>query len=162
MLNSNIIKVVSCFILSSILISCDDEKSKKEEAELAGHLSTNLVENPRTLNTDSAAMNELGRLQFVDTLHNFGPMKEGEIVEYEFEFENKGKKDIIITDAKASCGCTVPTFTDKPVKSGEKGKIKITFNSEGKVGYNEKLTFLTTNGNPSNYNLYIQAEVNAK
>jgi hypothetical protein len=81
---------------------------------------------------------------------------------YDFEFENSGKKDIIISEAKASCGCTVPSFPQQPVKSKAKNKIAVTFNSEDKKGYNEKMIIVHTNGNPSIYNLYIRAEVRAK
>jgi hypothetical protein len=105
-------------------------------------------------------LNDIGSMSFTDTLHDFGRMKEGEIVVYEFSFTNKGKRDLLINEAKGSCGCTVPDYPKEPIKPGEQNSIKVTFNSQGKKGYNEKTVMVITNGNPSILNLTILAEVN--
>lgn len=154
------------FLIISIsflgLSACDSNETNTEVNELKGHLPADLVNNPRSIKDDTTALNQLGKLTFTDTLHNFGKITEDEIVEYDFEFENTGIKDILISEAKASCGCTVPAYPQEPIKHGEKNKIKVTFNSHGKKGMNEKLILVNTNGNPAVYNLYIQAEVNEK
>jgi hypothetical protein len=142
--------------------ACHTEDHTQEAEALKNHLPASLVNNPRTLQDDTSALNSLGNLVFTDTIHDFGKITEGEIMTYDFEFENTGKKDIIISEAKASCGCTVASFPQQPVKSKEKNKIAVTFNSEDKKGYNEKMIIVHTNGNPSIYNLYIRAEVHAK
>ena len=46
---------------------------------------------------------------------------------------NTGDAPLVINQAFASCGCTVPTYTKDPVKPGEKGKIEVTYNGKGKV-----------------------------
>lgn len=154
-------KLVSIFTISLFIFSCQSEEEKAIDNELSNRLPTNLVENPRSANnSDSSSLAELGHLVFSDTLHDFGNMKEGEIVEYNFEYTNTGKKDIIISEAKGSCGCTVPEFSKTPLKSGEKTSMKVTFNSQGKHGFNEKTVTITTNGNPSVYTLKINATVN--
>lgn len=126
----------------------------------AGSLSTNLVKNPRSLHLDSSStLNELGHLVFDDTLHDFGRIKAGEIVTTEFTMTNTGKQDIIIYDAKVSCGCTVPEYPDAPLKPGASQALKVRFNSEGKTGFNDKSILVHTNGNPAVYSLHILAEV---
>lgn len=158
---SNKYLLLSAFIF---LMACaENDATKKDEKELEGKLSTSLVDNPRTLNDNNPdALASLGRLSFEDTLHNFGILTEGEVVEYEFTFTNTGKRDIIINEAKASCGCTVADYPAHPFKPGQKDKIKVTFSSEGKPGMNERGVVVTTNGNPSVYTLTIQAQVNKK
>ena len=141
-----------------IMVSCHSANSPNSDG-MQGHLSTKLVNNPRSLNDDTQALSQMGRLQFTDTLHDFGKISEGEVVEYDFEFRNAGKSDILISDAKASCGCTVPSFPKEPLRSGVIDKIKVTFNSQGKEGFNEKLIVVNTNGNPASYNIRIRAEV---
>ncbi len=145
-----------------LFVSCQSNENKQETDTLKGHLPASLVDNPRTLQDDTLALKSLGKLSFSDTIHDFGRITEGEVLTCDFEFINSGKKDILISDAKASCGCTVPSFPQQPVRSGVKEKITVTFNSEGKTGYNEKLILVHTNGNPSIYTLYIRAEVHTK
>jgi hypothetical protein len=143
------------------LASCNQDGSRVQEEEaLQDKLPATLVHNPRSLNgTDSVKLQELGKLVFEDTIHNFGTLSEGEQVTYEFSFTNKGQKDLLINEAKASCGCTVADYPTHPFKENQTGKIKVTFNSEGKLGMNERAVVITTNGNPSLYNLIIQAQV---
>ncbi|SHJ07008.1 DUF1573 domain-containing protein [Flavobacterium terrae] len=77
---------------------------------------------------------------------DFGNINEGDKVEHVFKFKNVGKKgDLVVVDARASCGCTVPEWTKEPLKVGESGEIKIVFNSAGKPGQQSKTVTLTTN-----------------
>ena len=145
------------FLSLIILASCGENAQTAEADELQGKLSADLVNNPNSL--ERANSSDVPVISFADTLHDFGRVKEGESVEYEFTFTNKGKKDLIITEAKGSCGCTVPTFPRQPIKQGEQASIKVTFNSQGKKGYNEKSIVVISNANPSVSNLYIMAEV---
>src|SRR5438067_613443 len=67
--------------------------------------------------------------KFTVEKYNFGTIKQGESVNYDFDFSNTGKDPLIITEAHGSCGCTVPQWPKDPIKKGEKGQIKVTFNS---------------------------------
>jgi hypothetical protein len=154
-------KLVLLAAISSFFYACQSDSDKATEDALKGKLSTDLVENPRSAeNMNVSNLASLGHLQFDDTLHDFGMMKEGEKAEYEFTYSNTGKKAIIINEAKGSCGCTVPEYSSAPLQPGEKSKMKVTFNSQGKNGFNEKTVSITTNGNPSVYTLKILAIVN--
>jgi Protein of unknown function (DUF1573) len=77
--------------------------------------------------------------------HDFGNIKDGDKVDYTFSFTNSGKNDLQITNAVGSCGCTVPEYPKELVKPGESGKIKVSFNSAGKSGKQEKSVTLTAN-----------------
>lgn len=145
-------------ILILFLFSCNNAENKSPKLD-DGHLSTDLVENPNSL-IDTNQGQKLGHLTFTDTLHDFGKLLEGEIVEYDFDYINDGKADVIITEAKASCGCTVPDYETKPIAPGEKATLKVKFNSQGKKGYNEKHIDVVTNAEPSHYTLIILSEVN--
>ena len=69
-----------------------------------------------------------------DTLrHNFGKFsKNNPIVKCSFKFKNTGTAPLVIHQAFASCGCTVPTFTKEPIKPGETGVIDVTYNGTDK------------------------------
>lgn len=158
--------MITKYLIPAVLVftfACNNDVSKKDEEALKEKLPASLVNNPRTLNeTNPDKIDVLGKLVFADTIHNFGILHEGEVATYEFTFTNGGQKDLIINEAKASCGCTVADYPTHPFKPGESDKIKVTFDSEGKGGMNERAVVVTTNGNPAIYNLIIQAQVNEK
>jgi hypothetical protein len=91
--------------------------------------------------------------------YNFGTIKQGDIVNYDFSFTNSGKKPLIITEAHGSCGCTVPQFPKDPIKKGEKGVIKVTFNSASKMGMQDKTITLTSNAQTVTKVLHIKGTV---
>ncbi len=70
---------------------------------------------------------------------NFGSVKAGEVLETTFTLTNTGKNPLIITDAKSTCGCTVPTVEkNKPIQPGESTEIGVRFNTKGKKGKQHK------------------------
>ncbi|MCF0206672.1 MAG: DUF1573 domain-containing protein, partial [Bacteroidales bacterium] len=89
------------------------------------------------------------KIVFQSTEYDFGTIKQGEKVTYEYKFKNEGKSDLIIRKVKATCGCTVPNPEKMVIKAGEESFIKATFNSSGKKGRQSKPITITTN-DPSN------------
>lgn len=84
-----------------------------------------------------------------DTLrHDFGKFsKEDPIVKCSFGFTNTGTAPLIIHQAFATCGCTVPTWPRKPIKPGERGVIEVTYNGTDKFpGHFQKTVTIRTNG----------------
>ena len=74
-----------------------------------------------------------------------------------FTFTNTGDKPLIINQAVASCGCTVPQYTKSPIKPGEKGTITVTYNGKGKFpGHFKKTVTIRTNGVPEMTRLYVE------
>ncbi|MBR5030245.1 MAG: DUF1573 domain-containing protein [Muribaculaceae bacterium] len=86
------------------------------------------------------------KTSFKETTYDFGTIKESKgAVKHTFEFKNVGDKPLIIIDAVASCGCTRPSFTAKPIKPGKKGKIEVTFSPVGRAGTFRKTIKVKTN-----------------
>ena len=129
------------------------------DSSKAPKLSADLVYNQASMKPLDSGLQKKALLTFSDTIHHFGPIREGEIVSHDFEFTNTGNKDLLISSAKASCGCTVPQFRKEPIHPGEKSYIHVSFNSSGKRGYNEKSVVIQSNAEPAEQEIYIQAEV---
>ena len=101
-------------------------------------------------------------VQIIDTIYSFGTATEGEKISYNFRFKNSGDKPLIVTNAHASCGCTVPEKPEKPVMPGETSFIKVVFNSQGKAGHNEKTITVISNANPAFPPLILRGDITAK
>ena len=91
--------------------------------------------------------------------HDFGKIKEGDKVNYKFNFTNTGKTPLIITNAVASCGCTTPDWPKGPIKPGDGGQINVTFNSMGKKGLQDKMITITSNTSPPQTVVHLIGEV---
>ena len=73
-------------------------------------------------------------IKFETVSHDFGTFSQNDpVVKCSFSFTNVGTAPLIIHQAIASCGCTVPTYTKEPIKPGEKGTIEVTYNGKGKL-----------------------------
>lgn len=101
-------------------------------------------------------------MKFEKESHDFGKIKQGDKVSYDFKFTNNGKSPLIITDAVASCGCTTPEWPKTPVKPGESGLIKVIFNSAGKTGLQDKQITITANTVPAQNVVHLVGEVLTK
>ncbi|RUA10005.1 MAG: hypothetical protein DSY82_05390 [Flavobacteriia bacterium] len=99
-------------------------------------------------------------MKFEVTEHDFGTINEGDVVETVFKFKNTGKSELIVSKAKASCGCTIPQWPKKPVMPGEEAEIRVKFNSRGKPNRQQKQITLTTNTTKGKEILIIKAFVN--
>lgn len=131
------IAVAIAFIVSTgMLVSCGkgnaSSKVKKENIENA---------EKRDVSISSASAS----ISFNKEEHNFGTVNEGEIVKTTFLVTNTGKGDLVITNAQASCGCTVPVWPKAPISPGETGEIQVSFNTNGKPNRQSKSITLTTN-----------------
>ncbi|MBS1621262.1 MAG: DUF1573 domain-containing protein [Bacteroidetes bacterium] len=99
-------------------------------------------------------------IQWLDsTFTDLGKVKEGQVVEVAFRFKNSGNKNLVITDVSASCGCTIPEKPSKPYTPGQEGVIKAKFNSENRVGTNNKEIYVTANAQPNPQLLSFRVEV---
>ena len=151
-------------IISALALAACGNNKQQPAADPKGQLPVSLVSNPHTANgMDNVAADQMPTLVFSgDTVHNFGLMHEGEMVEYEFPFTNTGKTPLLITSAAGSCGCTVPSYPHDPIAPGKGGIIKVSFNSSGKIGHQEKSVAIHANTVKNIHMLYIQAEVAKK
>lgn len=100
--------------------------------------------------------------QWSEETHDFGTIPEGEIAEHVFRFTNTGEAPLIISNASASCGCTVPVWPKEPIPVGGTGEIQVKFNSSNKPGVQNKTVSITANTNPKLSRLNIKAVVSPK
>lgn len=100
-------------------------------------------------------------IKFDKLTHDFGTFSEkNPVVTCVFTYTNVGEEPLIINQAIASCGCTVPEYTKTPVKPGEKGEIKVTYNGTGKFpGHFKKSITVRTNGAVEMTRLYIEGDM---
>ncbi|WCL81604.1 DUF1573 domain-containing protein [Saprospira sp. CCB-QB6] len=98
-------------------------------------------------------------MTFSEDVFDFGTIKEGEKVKHTFKFTNEGEKPLTITNAKGSCGCTVPSYPKEPIAPGESGEIEVEFNSANKKGAQTKFVTLSANTIPAETRLTIKADV---
>jgi hypothetical protein len=97
-------------------------------------------------------------VKFKEIRHNFGKIKQGVPVTYDFEFLNVGNEPVIIETATASCGCTTPTWPQQPVMKTKADKIKAGFNAAAPGAF-EKTVFVKIKGIDVPYELKIAGEV---
>lgn len=103
-----------------------------------------------------------GIIEFANTSFDFGTIDEGDQVEYSYEFTNVGESPIILSKVIASCGCTTPSYTSTPVAPGEKGNIKVAFDSKGQPGKQQKVITIQSNAEESVMTVELKGEVNKK
>ena len=139
-------------LVISFITSCNSSGNKEKK------ISADLVNNPNTANGENNS-GSLHSFKFEEIEHDFGKVIQGESVSYEFKFTNTGKSDLIIVDVNTSCGCTVPSFPRTPIRPGEKGAIKVSFNSAGKFGFQAKNILVVANTQPNTTLLRIKAQI---
>ncbi|MBM3919308.1 MAG: DUF1573 domain-containing protein [Sphingomonadales bacterium] len=123
-------------------------------------VSNDALNNPLSAEVDKeTAHSELPAISFERSVHDFGTIREGDVVATTFRFKNTGKKDLIIQTASGSCGCTVPVFPKTPVAPGKEEEIRVEYNSEGKSGLQEKSVTVVTNCIPNTTTLRIKVMV---
>ena len=140
--------------LSVMCIACNDNAASKIDV-------TNQVK-PIRVSLDQVDTPTNAKMDFESTEWDFGEIDQGDAVDYAFKFINSGTDPLIITNAKGSCGCTVPEWPREPVAPGATGVINVKYNSKGKKGKQNKRVTLTTNMVPSQKILIVKGQVNIK
>ena len=135
-------------IITIVLASCiaDDKK-----------ITTDLVKNPLSANPNYIA--DMPKIQMDEESYDFGNIMQGESVTHEFIVKNIGNAELLINSAHASCGCAVPVWPKEPILEGEESKIKVTFNSVGKKGRQNKTVTLVTNAIPNTKVITIKGNI---
>ncbi|GGI24851.1 DUF1573 domain-containing protein [Pedobacter mendelii] len=115
-----------------------------------------------TSNVSKIAPADAAVISFERDIYDFEKIEQGEKVQHEFKFKNSGKSPLIISNATATCGCTIPETPKEPILPGKEGVIKVVFNSEGKMGMQDKVVTVTSNANPNVSTVHLVGEVLAK
>jgi hypothetical protein len=148
-----------CAFAALMTVACNN---KTESTEATGteenRINPEIVNNPATANgtTDSS---KLPAFDFAEGSFDFGTLRTGASVTHEFRFKNVGKSDLLITQAKGSCGCTQPEYPKDPIAPDGEGVIKVTFNSTGISGQVAKTVTVLANTIPNTKVLTISGEV---
>lgn len=138
-------------ILLASFISCQESAAKKING-------TATVENTQASSSKPATDGPV--MTFNKTDHDFGTINEGDKVTTEFSFTNTGSADLIIVDARGSCGCTVPKYPkNTAIKPGQSETITVSFDSSNKPGMQQKSVTLSANTSSGREMLRIKANV---
>ncbi|RYU89950.1 DUF1573 domain-containing protein [Mucilaginibacter terrigena] len=139
-------KLFLCSIVAGLLFTTAcNQSSHSAKAAVADNANVNATNAPV--------------MKFEKETHDFGKIKEGDKVTYEFKFTNTGKSPLIIKDAVATCGCTKPEWPKAPIQPGADGSVKVTFNSAAKMGLQDKQITITANTIPAQNMVHLIGEV---
>ena len=133
------------------LISCGNQGNNSD-------LPADVVRNPISASGDTD-MDQLPFIEFQEATHDFGNVIQGEKVSFGFRFTNTGKTELVIAKVSASCGCTATDYPRNVIKPGEKGVITVTFDSENRLGFQNKSVDVMANTQPNITTLRIKARV---
>ena len=151
------IAIIAASIALVTLSACNNETKSDDKAV---EVTTDLINNNATA-AEGAVVDEANapKFEFEETVMQFGEISQGEKVKRMFTFTNVGKTSLIISDAKGSCGCTVPLWPRNPIAPGEEGEIEVVFNSNGKSGHVKNTVTLVANTVPNVMVLAIEGDV---
>jgi hypothetical protein len=144
-------KQLILLLVSLALVSCNSSSDEKT-------ITTDLVNSPLTANSNAEKV-LTPNIEMLETSYNFGEIQQGESVTHDFILKNTGDADLLISAAKGSCGCTVPQWPKTPIAKGEEATIKVTFNSAGRSGKQNKTVTLVTNAIPNTKVITINGNV---
>lgn len=170
MKNQNFLSLAFFAILLSV-VSCKNDSANNQsttaDPAAAGTVANpGDVANPAGEATPAAPTGPTTTVEYETMVYDFGEVKEGEHVKYSFKFKNTGSEPLVISDAKGSCGCTVPEWPKDAIAPGKSGEIKVVFDSKGKgaVGGKEdsKRVTVTANTDPVDTYLTIKGKVDKK
>jgi len=147
-MKKGILVLAGVFAMS--LVSCKDEKASEKVSD----------EQVEAAEVQDAKVGDLPVMDFAEKEFDFGTINEGDVAEHTFKFTNNGKTPLIITNAKGSCGCTVPSYPrNTPIAPGETNEVLVKFNSKGKPGDNTKTVTISANTETGTERIKIKAKV---
>jgi hypothetical protein len=132
-------KFLLILFTSVLLIGCRDEKPKPVK-----------IQEPQ---------GPVAEMSFEEETYDFGTVIVGDTLSHTFSFTNTGDIDLVITKAKGNCGCTVADYPKDPIAPGQKGEIKVDFNTSAKLGQHRKSVFISANVDKGTKRLYVKADI---
>lgn len=169
-IRSFLLGLVVVLFAASILVSCGGKTASQEDAQNkiqttnpsteVQPVATNPTTNPAT-DTPNVPAGPTTTMAFAETEFDYGVVDQGEKVNHIYKFTNTGNEPLIISNAKGSCGCTVPSWPKEPIPVGGTGEIQVQFDSKGKKGKQSKRVTITANTEPAQSFLTIKGEVKA-
>lgn len=138
-------------VLAVALVGCRlTDYSEQDE------ITTDIINTP----TSDGTSKGVAELKLDVDMIDLGQMTQGEQVNYDLGFTNIGEGPLVLTDVRASCGCTVgKNWPREPVAPGKKGSIEVSFNSEGKSGFKESTISIVANTRPATTTVVLKANI---
>lgn len=157
---------IGLLVLGGTLSACSENK---EPAADNREMLMEVADDPETIKANEQALKELKEQQRIEAasvtsmkidkeLHDFGKVKEGVENHCTFTVTNTGTKPLVLSDVKASCGCTTPSKPEGPIAPGKSDKIEVGFKPNGK-GVSEKTITITANTEPRITVVRVKADV---
>jgi len=153
-------------LISAIMIfisfGCNNASDKIKENNTTKLAQNNPKSNDEGINAQIIDNGGQAAFEFTNnggTVWDFGTIQQGDSPEFTFTFKNTGNEPMIISNAKGSCGCTVPQWPKEPIAPGEMGEINVKFNSKNKKGSQNKTVTLTANTTPPNTKLRVTGQI---
>jgi hypothetical protein len=145
-------KIALLLIISILVFGCGNKKNDG--------IGVDAINNPATAEgIDANKADKMPVITFEKVSHDFGYVTKGERLSYSFKFKNSGKSNLIISYVESSCGCTTSSPPKAPIKPGESGEIKVTFDSKTKNGITTSQVLVTANTYPVKSLLTVTADV---
>lgn len=146
-------KVFLIALVATSFAACQNSGKNNAEQTNATEITAD-VNKGEAVPADRAAV-----MSFENENYNFGKISQGEKISYSYKVKNVGKSPLIIINATATCGCTVPEIPPTPIKPGEEGEIKVVFDSQGKMGMQDKVITVMSNAHPNTASLHLTGEI---
>lgn len=106
------------------------------------------------------AQGQKPRAVFQATAHDFGKVKQGDVVIHEFTFRNEGDAPLVVERIETTCGCTAALVSEKTIAPGRTGKIKTTFDTRGYSGRMTRyLYFVSNDAREARRELSVSADI---
>lgn len=124
-------------------------------------LGLSACENKQSTTTEASATaaGQVPVMTFDQPEVSLPEMIEGDTVQHVYAFKNTGNVDLQVFSASASCGCTVPSYPEKPIPPGGTGEIRVVFNSKNKAGSNTKTVTVYANTQPETNTVSFKVNV---
>lgn len=129
--NNNPVLLLFAVMLAFFVVSCN-----------GGGTSGGAPENAAT---EGNSESRFPKVNFEKMEHDFGKIFSGEKVTYSFSFTNTGDGPLIIVNTRSGCGCTVGDYPREPIQPGGQARIKVSFNSAGRRGFQSESVRVVTN-----------------
>jgi hypothetical protein len=154
---------LSCFVIALVELSGVSSTALFNKYGVGKGDGSNGLMPAQSLSRDKqvAAMPKT-TIYFYETKHNFGELKEGDVVKYAYRFKNTGTNPLMISKVDVTCGCTVPTFSKEPIQPGGEGEIMIQYNSAHHPGHQQKNALIHSNAQEEAISIGFEAEVKDK
>jgi hypothetical protein len=100
-------------------------------------------------------------IEFKDTEHDFGTIKQGGDGAYAFVFTNTGTDPLILSNVRSSCGCTIPEWPHEPINAGQSASIMVKYDTK-RIGVFNKSISVYSNAGEEPIILHIKGTVEAE